>query len=120
LILTKEGEKDPVVSHVKGAQVAQWHSHTFGVPEGAVDLARSTNGKRPHSDAFRIGRNVYGLQFHPEPDAEALVRDKWAADAPAEVTEAVEQTGRAILRAWVEIALCATMAPLPPRFYRLR
>jgi GMP synthase-like glutamine amidotransferase len=107
LKLTERGERDPVIGHVKGAQVAQCHLDTFEVPEGAVDLASSPNHKRPHSDAFRIGSNVYGPQFHPEPDATMLLgkgRHEWGLNVPDEVAAAVEQTGRKVLRAWVEIA----------------
>src|SRR3954447_10778292 len=38
-----------------------WHTDTFTLPPGAVELARSP--AYPH--AFRVGRSV-GLQFHPE------------------------------------------------------
>jgi GMP synthase (glutamine-hydrolysing) len=96
-----------VIGHVKGAQVAQCHSDTFEVPEGAVDLASSPNHKRPHSDAFRIRRNVYGLQFHPEPDATMLLgkgKNEWGLRVAYEVAAGVEHTGRNVLRAWVEIA----------------
>lgn len=106
LALTADGEQDPVVRHLLGVRVAQYHDHTFDLPATAVDLARSANARRPHSDAFRIGRNVYGLQFHPEPTAAALVRDGWDPDGPAaEVAAAAELAGRASLRAWVEVAL---------------
>jgi len=106
LTLTEDGVKDPVVRHVSLAQVPQWHCHTFDVPEGAVDLARSTNNKRSPSDAFRIGKAAYGLQFHPELTAEEFVQEKWSRrPVAAEVLAATEKTGRAVLGAWVKRAL---------------
>jgi GMP synthase-like glutamine amidotransferase len=107
LRLTPDGEVDPVVSPARETQIAQWHSHTFTVPRVALDLAHSANVERPHSDAFRIGRNVYGLQFHPEPNVEMLQKvgiDEWDV-RDYSVATAVEGTGRAILVAWVKVAL---------------
>lgn len=40
-----------------------WHSETFGLPGGAVHLARSAACEH---QAMQIGRRVIGLQFHPE------------------------------------------------------
>ncbi len=40
----------------------QWHSDTFALPDGAVQLARSDAYEQ---QAFRVGR-AYGLQFHIE------------------------------------------------------
>jgi GMP synthase (glutamine-hydrolysing) len=41
----------------------QWHEHAFGIPAGAVRLAESQHFP---NQAFRYGRQVYGLEFHPE------------------------------------------------------
>ena len=42
----------------------QWHRESFDLPHGAELLA---TGAGPfHNQAFRFGRNAYGVQFHPE------------------------------------------------------
>lgn len=60
--LTPEGEADPVLgSFPPRAEAFQWHHYTFGIPEGATELARSD----VCTQAFRLG-NAWGLQFHAE------------------------------------------------------
>ncbi len=49
----------------------QAHFHTFDLPRGAVHLARS---EMFENQAFRLGTNVYGLQFHPEQTIEGFRR----------------------------------------------
>ncbi len=108
LTLTKDGEEDPVLSCVtRGALVYQRHYDTFTVPKEGVNLANSSNRCRRHSDAFRIGRKAYGLQFHPEPTAKMLERG-WGLGrgVQAEDRVAVERTGKDVLSAWVMTALC--------------
>jgi len=71
--LTSEGRADPVLGELPKTFEA-FLGHKEGVrtlPHGAVRLA--------HSDtcpvqAFRIGRNVYATQFHPELDVEGIVQ----------------------------------------------
>lgn len=54
--------------------LAQWHFHTFDLPQGAVHLARSDAFE---NQAFRYGANAYGLQFHAEQTIEGFRR--WQA-----------------------------------------
>jgi GMP synthase-like glutamine amidotransferase len=64
--VTDEGRKDPILG-VAGSNptVYHWHGETFHLPEGAVLLARSKACPR---QAYRLGENAYGFQFHPEAD----------------------------------------------------
>ena len=41
--------------------ICQAHFHTFDLPSGAVHLA---SRQTYHNQPFRIGKNVYGFQFH--------------------------------------------------------
>ncbi len=54
--------------------VFQWHGDTWTLPKGAVRLAGSPLCME---QAFRFGKNAYGLQFHVEVNA-AMVR-AWMA-----------------------------------------
>ncbi|MES9852164.1 MAG: glutamine amidotransferase [Candidatus Thiodiazotropha sp. L084R] len=45
--------------------VLHWHGDTFNLPDGATLLAG--NEHYPHQ-AFSLGTNILGLQFHPEVD----------------------------------------------------
>jgi GMP synthase (glutamine-hydrolysing) len=105
LALTNAGRHDPVMQHIPpGGKVYQYHCESFILPLGSIDLASSANSAQPHSDAFRIGSNIYGLQFHPELTAEKL-REWLKLPRTDETVEWVARTGREVLDAWVRLAL---------------
>ena len=62
--VTAAAANDPVLG-VLGDQfpALQWHGDTFGIPAGAVHLARS---EAYSSQAFRFGTAAYAVQFHVE------------------------------------------------------
>ena len=75
--LTAEGAGDPVFSRLPPLFYAlQWHSDTFELPLGAVQLARS---RAYEQQAFRY-RKAYGVQFHLEVDV--ALATEWG-DVPA-------------------------------------
>jgi GMP synthase-like glutamine amidotransferase len=74
--LNDDGVADPVLGSLPSEFTAlQWHHYTYGVPEGAVELATSP----ACTQAFRLGDACWGVQFHPEVTAEQL--EGWMADA---------------------------------------
>ena len=81
--VTPAGSRDPLVHHfAPAAEVFHWHGETFDLPEGAAWLARSEACRH---QAFRLGSNVYGFQFHfevtPEMIAEWCRVDEACGDA---------------------------------------
>ncbi|MEW6008181.1 MAG: type 1 glutamine amidotransferase [Candidatus Omnitrophota bacterium] len=68
--LTKDGLKDNLFSGLKEKiDVFQWHEDTFDIPKQGVLLANSETCK---NQAFRLGSNAYGLQFHFEVTADMI------------------------------------------------
>lgn len=62
--VTPEGQVDSVLGYLpEKPTVFQWHGDTFELPKTAQRLASSIYYE---NQAFRIGKNVYGLQFHLE------------------------------------------------------
>lgn len=115
---TDAGRDDPVLSALGGAApVFHWHSDTFTLPPGAVHLAVSD---QTANQAFRIGRAVYGIQFHFEADrplvaewTEAygdLLKDgelHWPEEHRRHrdsLGVRADEVGLAIARAWVRLA----------------
>lgn len=61
--LTDAAADDPIFGSLpRELDVFNAHGYAFHLPEGAVELARS----RVCSQAFRLGDNAWGVQFHPE------------------------------------------------------
>lgn len=79
--LTDAAAADPVASALpERFDAFQWHHYTHGLPDGAVELARS----RVCLQAFRLG-NAWGVQFHPEVRAEQV--ESWLAEDPDDVAD---------------------------------
>lgn len=113
--LTPEARTDAVLGSLpESFPIFEWHDDTFLLPKGAVRLAGSDVA---HNQAFRIGRAVYGFQFHFEAD-QYLVREwseafaetigashpGWADRLDDEVAKHgadADAAGLAIARAWV-------------------
>jgi GMP synthase (glutamine-hydrolysing) len=115
---TKEGRSDPVISAIgPSSPLFHWHVDTFTLPPGAVHLAESD---ATSIQAFRIGRAVYGIQFHFEAGTELVAswtRDfaeeiepyapEWFEQHPAEAAKhgpAADTAGLALARNWVTLA----------------
>jgi GMP synthase (glutamine-hydrolysing) len=69
---------DPVLGHLsQPTGVFSWHVDIFDLPDGATQLA---TGEATEQQAFRVGR-AWGLQFHPEVDADLF--EEWLGAHPA-------------------------------------
>jgi GMP synthase (glutamine-hydrolysing) len=65
--LTDAGRRDVLLGAFRtGDRVFQWHEDTFELPHGAELLA---SGDDVAVQAFRLGGNAWGVQFHFEVDA---------------------------------------------------
>ena len=113
--LTTAAKSDPVLAALpEKFPIFEWHDDTFGLPENAVRLAASAVAE---NQAFRLGRAVYGFQFHFEADT-PMVRD-WSTSFAATIAARhpdwndrlddelarngsdADAAGLAIARAWV-------------------
>jgi GMP synthase-like glutamine amidotransferase len=112
---TEAGRIDPLIApFAAGAPIFHWHLDTFTLPPGAAHLAAS---EQTELQAFRIGRAVYGIQFHFEAGTDVVAswtRDfreeiapyapDWFRRHPAEAAKhgaAADAVGLALGRAWV-------------------
>jgi GMP synthase (glutamine-hydrolysing) len=88
--------------------VFQAHNYGFELPPGAVALAGSPGAVQ----AFRVGSNAWGIQFHPEPTLEML--DAWTQalggvmEANGVNPEATRRLGRRYVPVWSEHAAAMT------------
>ena len=70
--ITPHGQVDSLLGYLpENATVFQWHSDGFDLPAGAIRLASSAHY---NTQAFRVGKTVYGLQFHLEVTPRMIAR----------------------------------------------
>ncbi|HUE91070.1 glutamine amidotransferase [Pseudomonas sp.] len=82
LTLTPAGQ-DSALAKLEGTPVLHWHGDQFDIPEGGVHLASTAIGTH---QAFAVGRNVLGLQFHLEADIRKL--EQWLVGHASELAHA--------------------------------
>lgn len=70
--LTQAGRASCLAPFAEEPVTLHWHGDTFDLPKGAERLAST---EACENQAFSMGRNVIGFQFHPE--APARVFEKW-------------------------------------------
>jgi GMP synthase (glutamine-hydrolysing) len=80
--LTEAGARS-CLAPLAGQPVLHWHGDTFDLPERALHLARTA---AYDNQAFALGRNVLGLQFHPEVDSHRF--EQWLIGHGAELAAA--------------------------------
>ena len=86
VLLTDEALADPVFAGTPRELLSlQWHGDTFDLPDGATRLAGSPAYP---NQAFRVGADAYGVQFHLEVSP-ALAREWAHVPAYAESLERV-------------------------------
>jgi GMP synthase (glutamine-hydrolysing) len=92
--LTDEAEGDPLFGSLpREFDVFVMHEYAFHVPEGGVELARSS----VCSQAFRLGERAWGVQFHPEIRVEQI--EDWLRDGTEVPNRAEREALLAELRA---------------------
>jgi GMP synthase (glutamine-hydrolysing) len=79
LVATEAAEGDPLFGALPGPVPAlHWNEDVIEPPPDAVELlTRAGDG----AEAFRVGEAAWGVQYHPDVDAEAL--DSWYDDYAA-------------------------------------
>jgi GMP synthase-like glutamine amidotransferase len=112
--LTPAAEADPLLYGLPPiVEAVQWHwDEIVTLPPGSAHLAASP--QYPHQ-AFRVGANAWGVQFHPE--AEPAMTAGWARDDERALAEAGEDAGALAAEAaarWPDLE--RTWRPVAERF----
>lgn len=102
VVLTDEARSDPLLGGLPARFDAfQWHRYGFGLPAGAVALARNDAGLQ----AFRHGDRAWAVQFHPEVDG--AIAAAWAAydgtEAPPGDYDAWRGLGARVCRGFLDV-----------------
>jgi GMP synthase (glutamine-hydrolysing) len=113
--LTDAAADDPVLGGLPSRfEAFEWHYYTYGVPGGAVELARS----EICSQAFRLGRTAWGIQFHAEVTERQV--HGWIASSEDEIrgrADELKAETRARMDEWNELGrgICAAFLAVAER-----
>ena len=89
---------DPVLGVLPARFPAfQWHYYAFDVPDGALELARSTVCPQ----AFRLGAAAWAVQFHPEVTREIVA--SWIAESDGDAPPSLQEETDARIDEWVRL-----------------
>lgn len=83
LALSEAGRASPL-RHFEDISVLHWHGDAFAIPQGGANLASTPLCP---TQAFALGPNLLGLQFHPEFDPAAGI-ERWLVGHAAELAGA--------------------------------
>ncbi|MEM1433348.1 MAG: glutamine amidotransferase [Pseudomonadota bacterium] len=78
--LTAAGRESLLAPLATAPLVLHWHGETFDLPAGAEQLART---ELCENQAFRLGEQIVGVQFHPEADPDRI--EHWLVGHAAEL-----------------------------------
>lgn len=87
--LSEAGRAAPL-RHLDGVPMLHWHGDTYDLPAGATLLASTP---KTVQQAFSIGNNILGLQFHPEADA-GVAFERWLVGHACELVAAKIDIGK--------------------------
>lgn len=83
IALTEAGTRSCLKPFVRDPVTLHWHGDTFDLPTGAERLASTAACE---NQAFSLGPNVIGFQFHPEADGRGI--EKWLVGHAVELAAA--------------------------------
>lgn len=113
ITLTEAGRSSCLAPFMDAPMTLHWHGDTFDLPAGAERLASTDLCE---NQAFAMGPNIVGFQFHPEASAKGF--EKWLVGHAAELAAAkidvpglradaqrygaeLERKAQAVLSAWL-------------------
>ena len=83
IALTDAGRGSCLAAFAEDPITLHWHGDTFDLPDGAERLASTRSCE---NQAFAMGPNVIGFQFHPEASAQNI--ERWLIGHAAELAAA--------------------------------
>jgi len=123
IILTHAGE-NAATRYFKTIKILHWHGETFDLPLGALRLASTDICS---NQAFSLGPNIMGLQFHPEAGPDGF--ERWLIghhvelmkhgidigvfrQAYAAAQAALAQAAKNFLNAWLDGLVTKSIDPI--------